>query len=334
MVRSLPIGPWSLKWFVAARPESTREKLMRVARLARVVCLGLVIAAALVTTDTRSLGAQQPAQTKPIPLRVADTSQVQVIRLRDGSSIVGRVTEIGTDTVQFATSSGTLAIPRADIVEVREVAKTTMRSGEVWPSNPNATRLLFAPTGRMLEKREGYFNDTYLFLLSVHGGLSSRFSLGGGLSVLPLDDFTDNALFIMPKIGVVATPKFNLAVGALAGFVGAAFDEGENGSFGVLYAVGTAGSPDASISFGTGLAYAGSSFADRPVAMLGGEARISRRIALVSENYIIPNDDVPAIVSYGVRFFGEKLSADLAFWLGPEDITFPGIPYVAFSVKF
>jgi hypothetical protein len=43
---------------------------------------------------------------------------------------------------------------------------------------------------------------------------------------------------------------------------------------------------------------------------------------------------VPAIVSYGVRFFGEKLSADLAFWLGPEDIPFPGIPYVAFSVKF
>jgi hypothetical protein len=238
--------------------------------------------------------------------------------------------------VKFAATSGTLSIARVDIVELREVAKASMRKGEVWPANPNATRLLFSPTGRMLEKGEGYFNDTYLFLLSVHGGLTSRFTLGGGLSVLPLDDFTDNALFVMPKIGVVASPKFNLAVGALAGFVGAAFDDGDqDASFGVLYAVGTAGSPDASVSFGTGLAYAGGNFADHPVAMLGADARLSRRISFVTENYLIPNEDVSTVISYGLRFFGEKLSADLAFWYVPgEDIPVPGIPYVAFSVKF
>lgn len=307
-----------------------------VVRFDRALCL---VAALVVAVGIGDLQAQQPTGTpKPVQIRVADSTQVQVIRLRDGSSIVGRVTEIGADTVRFAATSGTLAIARADIVELREVAKESMRRGEVWPPNPNATRLLFAPTGRMLAKGEGYFNDTYLFLLSVHGGLTSRFTLGGGLSVLPLDDFTDNALFIMPKIGVVSTPKFNLAVGALAGVVGAAFDDGddENASFGVLYAVGTAGSSDASVSFGTGLAYAGGEFADRPVAMLGAETRLSRRIAFVTENYLIPNEDVNSVISYGLRFFGEKLSADLAFWIAPgeTDIPFPGIPYVAFSVKF
>ena len=315
-------------------------RLTLVARLVRhsLVAIGLSVAATIGSTN--AVSAQQPAPTKQVALRIADSSQVQVIRLRDGSSIVGRITEIGADTVKFVASSGTLSIVRADIVEVREVAKTAMRKGEVWPANPNATRLLFSPTGRMLEKGEGYFNDTYLFLLNVHGGLTSRFTLGGGLSVLPLDDFSDNALFIMPKIGVVASPKFNLAVGALAGWVGAAFDEddgsdGGNASFGVVYAVGTAGSPDASVSFGTGLAYAGGNFADRPVAMLGADTRLSRRVSFVTENYLIPNDDVSAVVSYGLRFFGEKLSADLAFWYVPgEDISFPGIPYVAFSVKF
>jgi hypothetical protein len=308
---------------------------MRPDRLVRVAGTTVSIVVGLLAFGASLVGAQQPAPTKPVPVRVADTSQVQVIRLRDGSSIVGRVTEVGPDSVRFAASSGTLSIARADIVELREVEKTSMRRGEVWPANPNASRLLFAPTGRTLPKGEGYFNDTYLFLLSVHGGITSRFTLGGGLSVLPLDDFSDNALFIMPKIGVVATPKFNLAVGALAGIVGAAVDEGESGSFGVLYAVGTAGSPDASVSFGTGLAYAGGDFADRPVAMLGAEARLSRRIAFVTENYVIPNEDVSSVVSYGLRFFGEKLSADLAFWLAPGEVAvFPGIPYVAFSVKF
>src|SRR5688500_9723851 len=310
-------------------------------RVIHLACAIASIAAGLLVMDPVAslspLGAQQPAgPSKPIPIRVAATSQVQVIRLGDGSSIVGRVTEVGADTVRFTTAYGALSIARADIVELREVEKTEMRRGEVWPVNPNATRLLFAPTGRMLGKGEGYFNDTYLFLLSAHGGLTSRFTLGGGLSVLPLDDFSDNALFIMPKIGVVATPKFNLAVGALAGIVGAAVDDGEDGSFGVLYAVGTAGSPDASVTFGTGLAYAGGEFADRPVAMLGAETRLGRRVAFVTENYLIPNEDVSSVLSYGLRFFGEKLSADLAFWIAPgeTDIPFPGIPYVAFSVKF
>ena len=309
-------------------------------RVIRVACAIASIAAGLLVlgpvASLSPLGAQQPAgPSKPIPIRVADTSQVQVIRLGDGSSIVGRVTEVGADTVRFTTAYGALSIARADIVELREVEKTEMRRGEVWPVNPNATRLLFAPTGRMLGKGEGYFNDTYLFLLSAHGGLTSRFTLGGGLSVLPLDDFSDNALFIMPKIGVVATPKFNLAVGALAGIVGAAVDDGEDGSFGVLYAVGTAGSPDASVTFGTGLAYAGGEFADRPVAMLGAETRLGRRVAFVTENYLVPNEDVSSVLSYGLRFFGEKLSADLAFWIAPgQDIPFPGVPYVAFSVKF
>ena len=311
---------------------------MRSARFARLFTASVAIVIGLVAFATTRAGAQQPTgPTKVVPIRLADTSVVQVIRLRDGSSIVGRVTEIGTDTVKFAAASGTLSIARADIVELREVEKTSLRSGEVWPANPNASRLLFAPTGRMLAKGEGYFNDTYLFLLSVHGGITSRFQLGGGLSVLPLEDFTDNAIFIMPKVGVVATPKFNLAIGALAGILGAAVDEDEgvSANFGVVYAVGTAGSPDASLSFGTGLAYAGGQFADTPVGMLGGEVRLGRRVGFVTENYIIPNEDVSGVVSYGLRFFGEKLSADLAFWLAAnQSIQFPGIPYVAFSVKF
>lgn len=280
--------------------------------------------------------AQQPAPAaKTVVIRVPDSTQVQVIKLRNGSSIVGRVTDAGADTVRFATSGGQLSLARSEILEVREVATSAMRHGEVWPANPNATRLFFAPTGRMLAKGEGYFNDTYLFLVSVQGGISSRFNLGGGLSVLPLPDFTDNVLFITPKVGLVASPKFNLAIGGLAGFAGGFVDDPESGRFGIVYAVATAGSADASITFGTGLAYAGGQFADSPVAMLGAETRLGRRIAFITENYLVPNEDLSSVISYGLRFFGEKLSVDLAFWNAPgKDMLFPGIPYVAFAVKF
>ncbi|MCZ6819631.1 MAG: hypothetical protein O7G31_09090, partial [Calditrichaeota bacterium] len=68
--------------------------------------------------------------------------------------------------------------------------------------------------------------------------------------------------------------------------------------------------------------------------MLGFERRTSRRTAFVSENWIFPGVDNP-LISYGFRFFGEKIAVDLAFVniLG-EDAIFPGIPYVDFIYNF
>ena len=88
--------------------------------------------------------------------------------------------------------------------------------------------------------------------------------------------------------------------------------------------------------------------------MLGGEARVSRRIALLTENYLYvdnrqtrsaPSTRVATChtttssgaVSYGLRFLGEKLSVDFAFFnVASQDIDwiFPGIPYLSFGVKF
>jgi hypothetical protein len=68
--------------------------------------------------------------------------------------------------------------------------------------------------------------------------------------------------------------------------------------------------------------------------MIGGEKRIARRFSLVSENWILPGVNHP-IVFYGMRFFGDRLSFDLAFInsLG-NGVPFPGIPYVDFVVAF
>ena len=68
--------------------------------------------------------------------------------------------------------------------------------------------------------------------------------------------------------------------------------------------------------------------------MLGGEKRLSKRTALVTENWLSPGVDQP-LVSYGIRFFGEKLSVDLALItpLG-ADYIFPGMPYIDFVFHF
>jgi len=46
-----------------------------------------------------------------------------------------------------------------------------------------------------------------------------------------------------------------------------------------------------------------------PVAMIGGEARVSKSIKLISENYVLPGGEM--LLSVGPRFIGEHLTADL-----------------------
>jgi hypothetical protein len=306
------------------------------ARVVKLIAPALALAALL--------GAPRWARAQQPPARQdtagTDSTQMYILRTRDGSLFIGRLTRATVDTVYFVSAGGPIALPRSVVVELRQLGHGAMRRGVYWPPNPAETRLFFAPTGRMLDKGEGYFSDTYLFFLNFVGGLTRRVTLGGGFSVFPTGDFTDNILYLTPKVGLVQTPRFNLAAGALLGFAGFGSIDlggGNSNSFGILYSVATAGSSDASVTFGAGVAYAGSDFANRPLLMLGGEKRVARRVSLVTENYALPGDN-GSLVSYGVRFFGDRLSTDLAFWnlFGVEDPdpVFPGIPYVAFAVKF
>lgn len=84
-----------------------------------------------------------------------------------------------------------------------------------------------------------------------------------------------------------------------------------------------------------GWGYLGSSLSSTPALMFGGTARMSRRTALVTENYYVSGTtDSGVLLSYGIRFFGEKLSVDFAFLNSATDGVFPGLPFISFSVKF
>lgn len=282
-----------------------------------------------------------PSSRLDAKLRVPDSTHAQVLELHDGSTLLGRITRVEADTVRFRTSYAEIAIARALISDVRLVAQPSIGpGGELWPSDPNATRLFFGPTGRTLERGDGYFADTYLLFLNYFHGISDRVTLGAGMSIVPAEDFLgENVFYAMPKLGVVRSPRFNVAVGGLVGMIpnwDLYEDDGDDEAevFGITYAAATAGSPDASVTAGIGYGFAGGEFADTPMLMIGANKRLGRRSAFVTENYLFPDAD-GALVSYGFRFFGERVAFDAAFWNvigGDASIPFPGIPYVAFTI--
>jgi hypothetical protein len=138
-------------------------------------------------------------------------------------------------------------------------------------------------------------------------------------------------MWITPKYQFYTGPKTSAAVGVMHFFV-----FGEDAKVGLAYTVATTGSNDNAVTAGVGWAYSrytedefnnAQCFGSTPaaavacaaperttrtsgsaVAMLGGERRLSRRVKVVTENYVFESG---GIVSVGVRFLGERLSADL-----------------------
>src|ERR1043166_8414209 len=101
--------------------------------------------------------------------------------------------------------------------------------------------------------------------------------------------------------------------------------------------VATNGGTEGSVSLGAGWLFGGTPVAAEAVVMLGGSKRVSRRVSLITENYLYAGGSSNAVLGYGARFFGDKLSVDLAFLnMAGSGVTpiFPGVPELAFSTRF
>ena len=248
-----------------------------------------------------------------------ESGTVQEILLADGSVLYGWVLA-DTDPMRFRLVSGDLLeVARGRVVK-REAAPGRVVDGAFWREDPNQTRLFFGPTARGLARGKGYVAAYELFIPFMGIAVTDDLVLAGGTPAFGGMD--DRPFWFAPKLRVFSGEKTDVAVGAMIIAV-----EGE--SAGVLYGVATRGSADLSGTLGLGYGFAGGGLADRPAVMAGFEARASRTVKLVSENYLFPGG--AGLISFGPRFFGERLSADLGLgvlFVGGESATFPIVNFV------
>ena len=260
--------------------------------------------------------------------RTPDGRMVQLV-LRDGSTILGRIIEVTPTTVRFASALGETSIPRMSIASVRLVSEGAMHEGEVWPEDPSRTRLFFAPTGRMLRTGETYFADAYIFFPSLQVGVSDMFTIGAGMSIFPGVGLDEQIYYLTPKVGLYASPRVNVAVGALVAGARVISDQTPAG---IGYGVATFGDENTSVTAGTGFGFSRGNASSTALLMLGGSTRVSKSVALVSENYFTSNRDAGVLVSAGIRFMSEHIAVDLAAFSGTGVNTV--IPYLAFIYRW
>ena len=251
------------------------------------------------------------------------------IRLSDGSVLFGRIVSIDGDRVTIAAESGARTeVSRGQVVEVRATTSRVV-NGQRWTEDPNATRLFFGPTGRAIGRGTGYFAVYELIMPFLSLGLSDRFSISGGTPIFP--GITGELFYVAPKFTVISQPGVDVAAGVLAFMIP---DEDE--SLGLVYGVGTFGSRDNALTFGLGLPVfrgATEDFMDRLVLMAGGEARMASRTKFIVEGYFLAGES-NGLFATGLRFFGERLSADAGLGFAVGDDTGCCLPVVNFVYSF
>lgn len=272
----------------------------------------------------------------PVHAQEPDTSQGPVYRVEtvDGQVLRGTlVSETDEEVVLDARQLGEVTIQRANIERLEKLDPDRFRDGEYWFRNPQSTRYLFAPNAIGIPKREGYYQNTWIFFNNVNYGVSQNFSVGGG--TVPVFLFGAEALpfWFLPKLSI-STPQDNLHL-AVGGVFGGVLGVNDGGGAGLVYGSATVGSRDHNATVGLGYGYAGDGFADRPAINVSGMTRVGRTIYLITENYFFPGVDDANLISFGVRWAPKNFAVDFALVRPLADADgLIGLPWLGVTIPF
>jgi len=254
-----------------------------------------------------------------------DTLNVKQIKLNDGSELVGRIVSENAEEISFITNSGIeMNIKRELIKDIKDL-EMEEHEGGLRRVDPNQTRLLFSPTARPLKQGKGYFSVYEIFFPMVSVGIADFLALSGGMSLFPGAD--EQLFYIAPKVNFLNQENFALSGGVLYMSV---TDE----SAGIAYGVATFGKSSGAFTLGLGWGFVEGDFSSKPMIVLGGELQLSGSVKLITENWLLPGDN-PAIISFGIRFFGASLAADFGLITSTDASDgFPFLPWLGFAYNF
>ena len=220
-----------------------------------------------------------------------------------------------------------LRIKKLEFPEVQQ-----LKDGEYWFPNPQSTRYFWSPNGYGLKKGEGYYQNIWVIWNQFAYGINDLVSIGGG--IIPTFLFgVPTPVFGTLKFSIpVVHNKFNIAGGAIAGYV---IGE-ENAGLGIVYGLGTFGSPDANVTLGLGYGFAAGEWTQAPVVNINGMFRVSRRGYIISENYVLTGDgESIVLMTLGGRSILKKIALDYGLVIPVTSDGIPvAFPWLGISIPF
>jgi hypothetical protein len=283
--------------------------------------LGLLLAlaapAAHAQTTPPVLNGQPTATPAPDLLPPADDNYLlgrsYRIETKAGTTFTGTVVSISLTSVEFdAQELGHIQLERAQVLRATLQGPIQARTKSGYYDIGNGNRLFFAPTGRGLRRGEGSLQDVDVYLLGVNYGITDNISLGGYMTLLPGVSPSNQLIVLTPKVSFPVHEKLHVGAGVLYLRV-PDFDGTLDRSYGagILYGCATYGSADDNVTLGLGYGFFNGEIGSTPILQVGGQKRVSRRVSLISENYIIADANAGMGGLYGVKFNWRRTSLGL-----------------------
>jgi hypothetical protein len=270
-----------------------------------------------------------------------EINKIYKVTLDDGSVISGKLLLITEKEVIISSGAiGEIRLQKEKIKSMIPVQDINDKKSGIWFANPNPSKYLLGNSAIPMEKHTGYYQNTWIFVNSFSYAFTKNISLSGGFEILSImaEGGGPYAFYINPKASFKVANNFYLGGNILyANTIKTAENFGGLATFNTF---ATYGNMNNNITGAVGWGWADGEFSPKPVILISGMLRASKRIAFVSENWIVPgineNGGYYGILSYGIRFLGEKTSIDLAFLNNPDIASsiIIGIPWLDFVINF
>ena len=233
------------------------------------------------------------------------------IETYEGTSFRGLLVSMSLTALDFESPElGKITVQRANIKDVQKLAEGAAPPTGYYDIG-NGNRLFFAPTARGLRKNEGTLQSVNLYMLGVNYGITDNFSLGGYASVVPGLAPNEQLLVFTPKLSFKVRENLHTGAGLL--YLRVPFENGtqQGIGIGIAYGVVTKGTADDNFTAGLGYGFVDNEIGSTPLLMLGGQTRVSRRVSLLTENYIIADADAGMGGLYGMKVNWRRTSLGL-----------------------
>jgi hypothetical protein len=281
-----------------------------------------------------------------------ENNQYCMVTTNDGKQFSGTIVRQDADKIILKTESlGEITIANTKIRECKLIEKKQLINGRYYFNNPHPTRYFFGPSAIPLDKGDGYYQNAYLIANGFQYGVSDHLSFGGGV-VIPF------FFYLTPKVGYKIGKNVYAGGGIL---LGTSFIPDVTFGLAIGYGSMTFGNKENNFTINTGWGYykeedynsqSGNSetqwsFSPKPLFSFNGAVRVTERVSLLTENWVIPyreydynsttNDyyfKYGSVLSLGLRIMGEKHAFDIAMAVPAIEGEVYALPFVGYSFKF
>lgn len=248
------------------------------------------------------------------------------IELKEGDDFyVGELLSFSKNDVTIEILAGSITISFDNIDEIRII--NISNEEELWFPLHSDNRLFIYPTAIASKAGTGYYQNIYVLFSNVSYTPIKGLSFNLFFSNIPELTFDENVYSFGLKYSLKPINDVHIAVSANRN--GDILNEGN--AITTFSTLGTYSFKNTDFTFGLGFGSYEGEVSD-PLVLFGLQTRIRERLAIVTENLILPGSE-SAVFSAGSRFLGKRISADLGFFFNPDEFE-TIVPFVSFTTTF